>query len=172
MDNTIIEMFKEKNDKILIEKLLLDLNNNNDSLRLTTNNKIELVLCIKFLKKINKVLKNNEMEYDIKTLNDTIEDIKNIIREKIETFLNMRKEKIKYEISNNFTNVDDLSTFIDQNEAMLKDEIETYINVVVYEQLENKLFDLYKFKTEDLKEEISSNLKRLDSELTDRKSVV
>ena len=46
MDNTIIEMFKEKNDKILIEKLLLDLANNNDSLRLTLNNKVDLVVLV------------------------------------------------------------------------------------------------------------------------------
>ena len=166
MDNTIIEMFKEKNDKILFEKLLLDLDNNNDSLRLTINNKIKLVLHIKFLKKINKILKSSEIKYDVKTLDEIIDEVTNIIEEKVKCFLNIRKEKISYEISNNFTNIDDLYDFIDQNEVFLKQEIEKQINLVVYEQLENKLFDLYKFKTEDQKNEISSNLKRLDSELT------
>ena len=105
MDNTIIEMFKEKNDKILIEKLLLDLANNNDSLRLTLNNKVDLVVLVKFLKKINNVLKNTEIDYDVKTLNDIVEYTKKTIKEQIEKFLEDRKQKIQNDINNNFNGV-------------------------------------------------------------------
>lgn len=166
MDNTIIEMFKEKNDKILIEKLLLDLNNNNDSLRLTINNKIDLVVSVKFLKKINNVLKNTEIEYDIKTLNDIVEQTKKTIKEESEKILEIRKQKIEHEIVNNFSGVENLSSTIEKSEEELKTQIETFINKLIYEQTQNNIFDLYKFKSVDQKEEVISTLKRFDSELT------
>ena len=37
MDNTIKSMFEEKNMKILINKLILDIDNNSNSLELTIN---------------------------------------------------------------------------------------------------------------------------------------
>lgn len=166
MDNTIIEMFKEKNDKILIEKLLLDLANNNDSLRLTLNNKVDLVVLVKFLKKINNVLKNTEIDYDVKTLNDIVEYTKKTIKEQIEKILEDRKQKIEYEINNNFNGVENLSLIIEKSEEELKIQIEFFINKLIYEQTQNNIFDSYKFKTEEQKNEVISTLKRFDSELT------
>ena len=40
MDNTIKSMFEEKNMKILINKLILDIDNNSNSLELTIKLKI------------------------------------------------------------------------------------------------------------------------------------
>ena len=166
MDNAIIKMFKEKNDKILLEKLLLDLSNNNDSLELTINNKVDLVAGIKFLKKINNVFKSASIEYDIKTLNDEIEEIKKKIKEKMKEFLEFRKQAIEHEIIHNFNGVENLSDVIKKTEENLKEEIEGFINNIIYLETQNNIFDKYLFKSQEQKEEVIAALKRFDVELT------
>ena len=53
MDNTIKSMFEEKNMKILINKLILDIDNNSNSLELTIKLKIPH-LKYKLIKKLSK----------------------------------------------------------------------------------------------------------------------
>ena len=63
MDNTVRQLFEEKNKKILLDKLLLDIENNSHSLSLTVNNKI-LLSSQKLIKKINDVFMEYHVKYD------------------------------------------------------------------------------------------------------------
>ena len=166
MDNTIIEMFKEKNDQILVEKLLIDVDNNDDSLKLTIKNKIELVVSGKFLKKLNTILKNSGIDYDVKTLDETVKNLKKSIKQKIDELLDNRKNNICAEIRKDSRESDNLFRTIDEQTEVLKSELEILINQLIYSELQNEIFSLYTFKSEEQKEKISEALEKFDSVLT------
>ena len=166
MDNTIIEMFKEKNDKILVEKLLIDIDNNDDSLKLTIKNKIELVVSGKFLKKLNTILKNSGIDYDVKTLDEIVKNLKESIKQKTAELLDNRKNNICAEIRKDSTERDNLFRTIDEQMEVLKSELEILINQLIYSELQNEIFSLYTFKSEEQKEKISEALEKFDSVLT------
>lgn len=166
MDNTIIEMFKEKNDKILVEKLLIDVDNNDDSLKLTIKNKIELVVSGKFLRKLNTILKNSGIDYDVKTLDEIVKNLKESIKQKTDELLDNRKNNICAEIRKDSTESENLFRTIDEQTEVLKSELEILINQLIYSELQNEIFSLYTFKSEEQKEKISEALKKFDSVLT------
>ena len=163
MDNTISEMFKEKNGKILIDKLLLDVSNNDDSLRLTVSNKIKLV-SLKLQRRLNDCLKSTSVEYDMKSLTEVVDTLKKEVEEYIFSEIDKRKELFEARIENDpyelKDNVD-LETRTDINDRLNAD-----INNLVYVNFLENLTNQYKL-TEEQKEQIVDRcLKKYDFELS------
>ena len=69
MDNTIKSMFEEKNMKILINKLILDIDNNSNSLELTIKLKIPH-LKYKLIKKLSKLYNEEGVDYTVSELTE------------------------------------------------------------------------------------------------------
>ena len=163
MDNIISEMFKEKNGKILLDKLLLDVSNNDDSLRLTVSNKIKLV-SLKLQKRLNDCLKSSSIEYDMKSLTEVVDALKKEVEEYIFSEIDKRKklfeariENDPYELKDNV----DLETKTDINERL-----NANINNLVYVNFLEILTNQYKL-TEEQKEQIVDRcLKKYDFELS------
>ena len=73
MNNAIADIFKEKNEKIYIEKLLLDIDNNLDSLKLTISNYLFLYTS-KMIRKISAFFNEAEIEYKMQDLSKIINE--------------------------------------------------------------------------------------------------
>lgn len=165
MNNNIGELFKEKNQKILFEKLLLDISNNDNSLRLIVVNRVAL-LSMKFQKKINEFFKNNSIEYDVESLEKIITEYKNKIIKTINEYLDKRKTNLESNINRN----DEIEES-DQSEnekTIILDEFGKLFNEIIYIDMVNSFSQKYKFNSQELKEEfITKYLKKFDFELSD-----
>lgn len=72
MNDSLDKLFYEKNKEILKNKLILDINNNTDSLELTLSNVISLEMN-KLYKNLIRVCEENKLEYSIQELKELIE---------------------------------------------------------------------------------------------------
>lgn len=166
MGNTISELFKEKNYKILIGKLLLDLDNNDYSLRLTINNKIELNIS-NYLKKINDLLKNNSIEYNVQDLNELLNKNKEQIRDMTFMKLDERKTNLIAIINNDLDfQLSCIIENIDKETERIKSELELFINNLIYVDILEELSINYKFKTEQQKEKLNEILNKFDNSIS------
>lgn len=168
MNKSIAETFKEKNLQILINKIMLDLDNNDDSLKLTINNKMSL-LCIKFSQRINNFFKDNNINsYEFKTISEIFNNLSIDMNEYILELLKERKEFIREKI--NETNIDDLeklNNLIDETVNVTRSNLEVNINEKIYIDLFNNITKYVIFDNESQKEELINKLKKMDTELTD-----
>lgn len=163
MDNTISEMFKEKNEKILLDKLLLDISNNDDSLRLTISNKIKLV-SLKLQRRLNDFLKSSSVEYDMKSLTEIVEDLRKEVEEFISSELNKRKELFEARIENDPYELKDNVDLETKND--IDERLNATINSLVYVNFLEKLTTQYKLTEEQKEQVVDRCLKKYDFELS------
>lgn len=150
MNDTIKDMFQEKNSKILRDKLLLDINNNIDSLKITIDNHMMLLL-EKYLKKISTLFNELDIEYTISELDDLLKKNKEDIRKKVFELL---EEKIEY-VKNSETETeskDDLTLFqekIDASTETFKVKFKSTLNEEIYINLKESILLKSKISSED-----------------------
>lgn len=162
-DHTILEMFKEKNDKILVDKLLLDIDNNDDSLRLTINNKIDLITS-KLQKRLNDFLKLNNIDYDIKSLSEFIGDNKEKIRFLVMETLDLRKQNFENNVK---AGAVALKSIDEPDKQQISEEFNLKINQIIYVDMLDIIYKMYTFTNETQKEDlIEKCLKKYDFELS------
>ena len=165
MDKTIEELFKQKNSDILRDKLGYDVDNNAHSLQLTVENKIKLITSTVKIK-INTLLRENGIEYDVKTLTDLFlgycEDIMSLVN----VILNKRKNLLSESIiCDNPSKIENLRSIIDQIFAQLQPELEKGLDDIVHMKIRNDFLSRFVLKEEDQNEKVIMLLKRYDSEL-------
>lgn len=90
MTDDLKKMFDEQNAKILKNKLMLDIDNNTDSLKLTLSNVIMLEMN-KLIKGIIKFCNDNNIEYNEKELEKIIDYEKEKLKEIVDEGLDFRK---------------------------------------------------------------------------------
>ncbi len=164
MDENIALLFKEKNNKILIDKLLLDIDNNDDSLRLTVSNKIKLVT-LKLQRRINDLFKSDDVEYDMKSLSELIEELIEQVKEYVFSQIDSRKEKFKSIVNSNPLELCEGADIENKND--IHNTYNPEINNLIYVNLLNKLVSEYKLTDSNLKDElIEKCLKKYDFELS------
>ena len=162
MDNTIGELFKEKNNKILLEKLLLDISNNDNSLRLIVVNRINLI-SMKFQKRVNDFLKENSIEYDLESLEKIINEYKGKILEVVNSYLDNRKTNLEQNVNGE---VEEDDEEIDEKGKLL-DDFSKLFNELIYIEMLNSFCSQYQMSDEEKKEEfISKYLKKYDFDLS------
>lgn len=165
MDKTIEELFKEKNNQILKDKLLLDIDNNDDSLRLTSKNKVMLITS-NIVRKINSLLRDNEIEYDVKTLKEMFEQYSDNIVRYVYELLSVRRNNISNSISEgNKTSLDDLEKTINECTSEFKTKFEPGLDQIIHSSLREDILGKYTFKEEEQKDNLVLILERYDSEL-------
>lgn len=165
MDKTIEELFKEKNNQILKDKLLLDIDNNDDSLRLTSKNKVILITS-NIVRKINSLLRDNEIEYDVKTLKEMFEQYSDNIVRYVYELLSVRRNNISNSISEgNKTSLDDLEKTINECASEFKTKFEPGLDQIIHSSLREDILGKYTFKEEEQKDNLVLILERYDSEL-------
>lgn len=91
MNDTLDKLFYEKNKEILKNKLILDINNNTDSLRLTLSNVIMLEMN-KLYKHLVKLFEENGIKYSDEELKQIIEDEKTKLNDIVLKELSHRQE--------------------------------------------------------------------------------
>ncbi len=164
MDENIALLFKEKNNKILIDKLLLDIDNNDDSLRLTVSNKIKLVT-LKLQRRSNDLFKADDVEYDMKSLSELIEELIEQVKEYVFSQIDSRKEKFKSIVNSNPLELCEGADIENKND--IHNTYNPEINNLIYVNLLNKLVSEYKLTDSNLKDElIEKCLKKYDFELS------
>lgn len=98
MNGNIDKLFYEKNKEILKKKLLLDIENNNDSLKLTLDNVISLEMN-KLYKSLVSLCKQNKLDFSDKKLMELIESekvkLKNIVLEELNKRQRVLEQYIK-----------------------------------------------------------------------------
>ena len=148
MDNTISAIFKEKNEKILFDKLLLDIDNNFDSLLLTINNKIALSTP-KLIKKVNDILFNYQIDYDLKSLTELLNQEVEKINKMVVDLLELKKTKLKEAIQNasSFT-TSEFDTDIDESTKKFREEFDVSMNKAIYLDLSGAISKNYNLKEE------------------------
>ena len=164
MDNDIGALFKEKNDKILYEKLLLDISNNDNSLRLIVVNKINLI-SLKFQKRINDFFKLNSIDYDLDSIEKNISEYKEKILDLVNKYLDERKSKLEQSLS--ITSGDKSEENNEPNKKEIFTDFAKLFNEVIYIEMANSIFSTYKFSDEELKDIfIIKYLKKFDFDLS------
>lgn len=164
MDNTIGDLFKEKNQKILLDKLLLDIANNDNSLRLIVNNRVNLI-SLKFQKRINDFFKNNSVNYDVKTLENLVDEYKTKIIEIVNSYLDSRKNILNSIVQEG---KDDISNekSDDEKDKILED-FNKIFNEVIYIEMYNSFLSTFKFNDSEQQEELVDKfLKKYDFDLS------
>ena len=164
MDKNVAMLFKEKNDKILIDKLLLDIDNNDDSLRLTISNKIKLVT-LRLQRRLNDLFKTDNIEYDMKSLSQLIEGFIDEVKEYVFSQLDSRKEKFASTATSNPKELCEIVNLENKNDIHTK--YDTGINNLIYVVLLDKLVTEYRLTDSSLKDELIERcLKKYDFELS------
>lgn len=166
MDNTISAIFKEKNEKILFDKLLLDIDNNFDSLLLTINNKIALSTP-KLIKKVNDVLFNYQVDYDLKSLTELLNQEVEKINKMVVGLLDLKKAKLKEAIqkASSFT-TSEFDTDIDESTKKFREEFDVSMNKVIYLDLSEAISKNYNLEEEAIND-LNTYLNNYDMSVSD-----
>lgn len=166
MDNTISAIFKEKNEKILFDKLLLDIDNNFDSLLLTINNKIALSTP-KLIKKVNDVLFNYQVDYDLKSLTELLNQEVEKINKMVVGLLDLKKAKLKEAIqkASSFT-TSEFDTDIDESTKKFREEFDVSMNKVIYLDLSGAISKNYNLEEEAIND-LNTYLNNYDMSVSD-----
>lgn len=165
-DDSIEQKFRDKNNKILIDNILRQIDDNDSSLRLTLNNKIELISS-EILKKINFVLKDSSIEYDFKDIQAVFSTYEGELKNYISSYADNRKKTIiDASVNNESFSFEKFVEVIDSFFLSNKDDLESGINKIIYSDLESALFSTIKFSDEEQKQLVVSYLKRFDFKLT------
>lgn len=166
MDNTISAIFKEKNEKILFDKLLLDIDNNFDSLLLTINNKIALSTP-KLIKKVNDILFNYQIDYDLKSLTELLNQEVEKINKMVVDLLELKKTKLKEAIQkdSSFT-TSEFDTVIDESTKEFREEFDVSMNKVIYLDLSGVISKNYNLEEEAIND-LNTYLNNYDMSVSD-----
>lgn len=166
MDNTISAIFKEKNEKILFDKLLLDIDNNFDSLLLTINNKIALSTP-KLIKKVNDILFNYQIDYDLKSLTELLNQEVEKINKMVVDLLELKKTKLKEAIQkdSSFT-TSEFDTVIDESTKEFREEFDVSMNKVIYLNLSGAISKNYNLEEEAIND-LNTYLNNYDMSVSD-----
>lgn len=97
MNETLDKLFYEKNKEILKNKLILDINNNTDSLKLTLSNVIMLEMN-KLYKNLIKLFEENGIKYSKVELKNLIEDEKTKLNDIVLKELSQRQASFENHI--------------------------------------------------------------------------
>ena len=167
MDNTVRQLFEEKNKKILLDKLLLDIENNSHSLSLTVNNKI-LLSSQKLIKKINDVFMEYHIKYDLKGLTELIKQEELEIKELTLKLLDKRRKELaeKVKTKDDIT-LEDIAIIIDESLKNFRKSFDVDMNKAIYIDMFNRIVEKYKLTEEEAKEKINFCLSSYDHILSD-----
>lgn len=167
MDNTVRQLFEEKNKKILLDKLLLDIENNSHSLSLTVNNKI-LLSSQKLIKKINDVFMEYHIKYDLKGLTELIKQEELEIKELTLKLLDKRRKELaeKVKTKDDIT-LEDVAIIIDESLKNFRKSFDVDMNKAIYIDMFNRIVEKYKLTEEEAKEKINFCLSSYDHILSD-----
>lgn len=165
MDNTIKSMFEEKNMKILINKLILDIDNNSNSLELTIKLKIPH-LKYKLIKKLSKLYNEEGVDYTVSELTELLDERETYIKDAIFPLLDERRDSLSSGVKES-TVVDPsvVSGLINEASASFKEKFNVSMNKEIYIELYKVLFEKYQLKDEDSKEKFGSILSAYDSDV-------
>ena len=160
------QQFIEKNREILIDNIMRQIDDNDNSLRLTLNNKINLI-SNEILRKINYSLKDSPAEYDFKDISEVFGENEEELRNYVFELLDKRKKEIteKSIVDDDFNKegfVEAVDGFMPNN----KQEFETGINKIIYSDFEDSLFGVIRFTDEEQKQGVITYLKRYDFKFT------
>lgn len=165
MDNTIKSMFEEKNMKILINKLILDIDNNSNSLELTIKLKIPH-LKYKLIKKLSKLYNEEGVDYTVSELTELLDERETYIKDAIFPLLDERRDSLSSGVKES-TVVDPsvVSGLINEASASFKEKFNVSMNKEIYIELYKVLSEKYQLKDEDSKEKFGSILSAYDSDV-------
>ncbi len=165
MDNTIKSMFEEKNMKILINKLILDIDNNSNSLELTIKLKIPH-LKYKLIKKLSKLYNEEGVDYTVSELTELLDERETYIKDAIFPLLDERRDSLSCGVKES-TVVDPsvVSGLINEASASFKEKFNVSMNKEIYIELYKVLSEKYQLKDEDSKEKFGSILSAYDSDV-------
>jgi len=162
MDDNIINLFREKNSKIFIDKLLLDIENNAESLQLTVENKIALAVP-KLLKRLSEVFNEYKISYEMQGLNDCLKDHEMNVKIIVDSLLANKKEMLAQSLSGKEAitpqSIDDAT---DHNTQLFKEKFDLMINNAIYMQLQNNISQRYKLHDDEVKEALARCLNKYD----------
>lgn len=165
MDNTIKSMFEEKNMKILINKLILDIDNNSNSLELTIKLKIPH-LKYKLIKKLSKLYNEENIDYTITELTELLDERENIIKDTISPLLNERRENLSSGVTDaSIVDSSLISKLINDSSNNFKEKFNVAMNKEIYIELYKVLSEKYQLKNEDSIEKFTSILSTYDSDV-------
>lgn len=161
-DNDVVNLFKENNDKILFSQLMQDIANNDDSLKITLFNHIELN-CLKLQQRLNNCLKENNVNYDVKELVDFIDRVKRETQKCIVAELADRKENYEKEVQKG--NLEFIKT-----DEKIKNDISEKLNVslnkVIYIDSMKEFNSKFDISDEDVNDVIIKCFQKYDFELS------
>ena len=165
-DESLQQKFRDKNRAILIENILRQIDENDNSLRLTLSNKISLI-SNEILRKINFSLKDSTAEYDFKAISDVFLNNEALLRKYIFEYVDKRRDEItnKSVVDEEFFEETFLAV-IETFQLDNKHPFENRINEVIYSTMQNELFSKIRFSDEDQKQMVISYLNRFDFKLT------
>lgn len=165
-DIDLESVFESKNEEIFYNKLKMDIDNNDNSLRLEISSKIKLE-SYKFQKSLNNFLKEYKVKYSLEQLEEFIVLSEGKISEFFDLLMDERKEKLiesscEKKIDDNMEEIDDA-----EKSKILSDQLDHKLNPIIYVDMENEFFKKFKFFSESQKDKIIDKcFKKYDSNLS------
>jgi len=159
MDIDINEMFSEKNQSIFLNKLELDLTNNNDTLLLATKH-IVMMEFAKVLSSLKKMYEKYSVDYNEdelkKLLSHTKTSLLGDINTVIEAKLNANKEYIEQNkgCENKRTYLKQYHQHIDDNDSVFNENILLSVQTNSEIKLYGSLIKLYPCVSEEMQQEL------------------
>lgn len=161
MNNTINEQFKEENKKIYENKITLDIDNNDDSLKRSSDNFLNLYEN-KMIKKISSYLKENKIDFDLRNLSELIKKSSDEYELNIKKIFDDRTEIIK---KTDFDNKI-LIKKIDETEKNVYQKIKIETNKFIFIDLKNSLVKEYDLPSLTSLHNLEGILNSIDSNIT------
>ena len=157
-------MFEEKNMKILINKLILDIDNNSNSLELTIKLKIPH-LKYKLIKKLSKLYNEEGVDYTVSELTELLDERETYIKDAIFPLLYERRDSLSSGVKSTVVDHSVVSGLINEASASFKEKFNVSMNKEIYIELYKVLSEKYQLKNEDSKEKFDSILSAYDSDV-------
>lgn len=165
MNDSIEKMFEQKNISILINKLNLDIDNNNNSVELTLKLRIPL-LKNKLIRKISRFFNEQNIEYTISDIDEIVSKRESIVLNIIMELVNERKALLSNAVNDNsYITQEQISDLIDKITIEFREKLNIEMNNEIFIELNNILSKKYLLKNEEIKEKQFQILASYDNEI-------
>lgn len=164
MSNTIEEIFKLKNEKLYIEKLFLDIDNNADSLKLTISNYLNLYNA-KIIKRISNFFNDINIEYQMQELNNIVKLEMEGLLNTIQDLVDEKTSYVKEHIPDDSDSSSKISMAVDNSTYEFQQQFKISINNELYIEFKDKLTAKYELHSEKELESLTNIINIADGDI-------
>ena len=159
IDMDINEMFNEKNRDIFLNKLLMDLDNNTDTFKMTTRNIVKIEIA-KLGSSIKKIYDKYHIEYKEEKIKEIFKENQEKLLEDLSLLIEEKKQKNGSFISENRDNkinkiyLKDYAKKIEENDNLFDESLKLTISEHIESSLYSSLLRVYSCTSEQMHQDL------------------